>query len=276
MDKYPTESKNRSFGFEWTNSEVNVRRLPELESTHYDYLGENFRKMEVYLSDEVRDQIQKIGWGNLRHYFEYDLPEIASGRSSIDPHDYDDYSQKLRRVGEAEILSRRLNTPIAVKGTGKGLPPGHKDREDLFQQYQFMRRLQLDSQRLLPAQIKEHFRFCPVYGVMRYPNGGIEQYQEWLIMAKVGEGQENGHWVRDVEQGKPRAQGFSNPGFNPEAEPWLVEAFGLNRTKPTWHDLKMKLVNMGLPVSDLAGRNVLWTKDRDGNKDYTIIDQRKK
>lgn len=256
-------------------SEVNIKNVPHLECSHYDILGEKHRKMEMYWSNEIRDKVKDIGFKRIRRYLDSDMGKISSQRSSIDP-GQDEHSVKLRLVGEAVGLSKLLGMPIAIKRTGKGLAPGNKDRENLVEQYLFMRQLEIDSKKLLPSEVQKHFKFCPVYGVIRHPSGTDEQYYEWLIMEHIKNTDYRAQWVFDIEQGKSRMLGFNKAGFDAKEHPWLVESFGLSKQKPTWHSLQMKLYNMGLKVSDLAGRNVLWTQDFMGQKSYTVIDQRKK
>ena len=163
-----------------------------------------------------------------------------------------------------------VGRPVAVKGTGRGLTAGHEDREDLLKQYLLMRQLQVDSETCLTPSQKDLFTFCPVYAAIRAPVQRIEGNQEWLLMARVV----NGEWTKDRGYFAEYGPAVAQEGIDPDTDYELMRAFNLYNFNATWKEFGKRLRKQGLYVKDLAGRNVLRSIDEKGKKHYTIIDQK--
>ena len=262
-----------------------VTQQPSLDYIHYLTGDGREIHFEMYLSTEARDLMKKLGWKKIRQLLEQEIARVHNdpfGQTSIDNTKDDPRSQKLRSVNSlGEEVEQLVGMPIATKGTGKGLEPegkvlvtkgGYSTRENLLEQYVDMRHFQIKSQLVFNDAQKAVLEFCPVYAAVRYPVDTPEKYQEWLIMKRVVNGQQ-------VEDHVCRGPQYYNHGreflgFDTREHPDLAEAFDV--LYRDWNSLFWRFNGneMGLRVSDISGRNVLWTLKPDGRKFYTIIDQR--
>jgi len=247
-------------------------------SFHYIKLSSAEEKrtveFEMYLSDEARILMKKLGFKKIRKLFGREFEVITVdpfGNQSIDPAKNEDFAKKMRTVNTiSQELENILGRPVAIKGTGMGLQPGHPDREDLILQYRKMKELEIVSKGELSSEEKELLEFLPVFGVIRCPvssadRDSVREYQEWLIMERVVGG---GSRIEDESLaviGRP----YACLGFKVKDHPELAKVFGRVFSGDDycrWEDVEDELRMKGIPVGDLAGRNVLWHLNPEGKK----------
>lgn len=252
------------------NNQLLVTENPNLKYLHY-VNGEGDKKnFEMYLSYEARELAHKLGWQKVRQLFEDNIGLITNdpfGERSIDPSRQEKEAQIRRSINPiTDELEQILEVPIAIKGTGIRLQPGHPDREDLRSQYTLMRYLQLKSQHVLTPEQKAVLEFTPVYGVIKYPVDRPERFQEWLIMRRYDDAER----VEDHKLFLPWLGQYL--GFDREEHSRLAQAFSVN--SGSWNDLLWRFRGSGLEVSDISGRNLLCFKTDDEQQRYAVIDQK--
>lgn len=194
------------------------------------------------------------------------------GETSIDPHVLESEFQGRRAVNSLqEDIQSLVRLPVAIKSTF-GPEKGYFRREDLVDQFIFMRELQFRARECLLEQQRETIEFLPVYGVIK------TREQDFLIMKRIEGGTEIADCrVRFLSYGWP---GSGDPDYEPafyaKDHQDLLEAMGLRNTavEPIrWRYITQHLGNqLGLRLHDLAGRNVLYYQEEDRQK-YVVIDQ---
>ena len=251
---------------------VLVEHNDELRFTHYlvkDVRGSG-NTTEIYISDELKGF--DLSFKKLKEFAFIEFPRVTTdpfGETSIDPHVSESFARSQRAVNRLkDDVQNLISEPIAIKssvGIDRVL------REDLIDQYLFMRQLQLTALERLTQKQKEIIEFLPVYAAIRLRD------QDFLVMKKIDEAKE----IKDQEVpyrsfGWP---GAGDPdtelGFSASEHRILLEVLGIRCLSETalWQDVAFKLREiLGIRSHDLAGRNVLEHQSREGKK-YVVIDQ---
>ncbi len=263
------------------SGELAVTHSEDLKYLHYLKVEPGYDNVpfEMYVSDEAKDIIRKIGWKRLRRALEeefHNIDEDPQGEQSIDPGKDDEQARKQRTVNRlSEELEQSLGVPIAIKGTGE-YASNNDNRESLTRQFVRMRTLEAAMPKALSPEQQAIFKVCKVFAVINYKVGYPKGDQEWLIMERVPNAQQ----VKDVKYGS--GSGESDIGFDPKEHPRLAHLFG-EKSIRTWQGLKKKFYEHKLELTDFnksnffgytgTGRNILWNLNNNGEKVYTLIDQ---
>lgn len=236
---------------------------------------------EMHLSDEALQMTRASGWDEVRTLLEQDMEKMRRkpfGRwRSLDPKRKDPNFRRLRAINRASRrIEKILQTPVAIKSPGVG-PLTKLEHENLTEQYLLMRKLSISAEKL-PDDVKEILAVCKMYGVIRISvernlatEGIRPPYYEWLIMERV----ENGKQMDEDDVGV-----FSvtkNENLINTLKPYAREKFPIKILPEGFRyfylEFQSILKDLGLEVTDLAGRNILVTKLPDGRLHYTVIDQ---
>lgn len=239
---------------------------------------------ELLISNEASDLLQESGKVETKHRLKQAIHQIIEqpyGSRSIDPHHSRKKGKKGRSVNllSAE-LERKLNLPLAIKGSAQ-FSPGHPGRENLINQFIYMRKLQKEWEQL-PEYIRNILHICKVYAVIRHAVNDKRKTQDWLIMERVPNAQsaeDGGSIIEDrkefgfVADQHPRLEEVINKEIN---DPFLkrkVRSPYTDNICYKWQTLKQALEKAKLHLSDLSGRNVLYTSAVPSERQYIIIDQ---
>lgn len=253
---------------------VSVERNNELGYTRYN-ISKPDGPIDVYISDELRNF--GLPFRKLKELAVAELDRVRNdpfGETSIDPHVSEDSFRAQRAVNRLEDkLQALIGKPLAIKSSVSSQGNFYK-REDLLDQYLFMRQLQLRAQERLTNRQKATLEFLPVYGAIRVGN------QEFLIMKYIeGANEIEDHTLRFLSHGwMGSGDPYFEPGFSASEHRDLLEALGndyVGHGCVRWRHISFALSEiLGISINDLAGRNVLYYQDGKSNK-YVIIDQPK-
>jgi hypothetical protein len=228
----------------------------------------------IYVSDELKHlglrfrMLRELGIAEIQR-----VNNDPFGETSIDPHVSEPFARAQRSVNRLrDDIQNLVTLPIALKSSYQTANTV-QHREDLLDQYLFMRRLQVQSQARLSPEQREVIEFLPVYGAVRIGD------QDLLVMKRVKD-------AKEIEDRRVPFRSYGWPGSgDPDSElafsslqhVEFLEALGhdtSNMIGPVrWRTVTMRLSEMmGIPLHDLAGRNVLYTEAEEHRK-YFIIDQ---
>lgn len=242
---------------------------------------ENSGIFEMWISDEIRELMENKGYGIVKKLISRDLSKVLLdpyGTMSIDPLKHDEEAQEQRTVNRSsDELEEAIGLAVCIKGTGREMTIPNSNREDLISQYQYMRRLSLQNDRLREITI-DRLGYCPikfldVYGAINYPNS-----QQFLLMERIVN-------ARHVDQDQKKVIDymfrFDDPesfdprtGFFAADHPRLAAYVGSNAEYIGWNSLQSRLKKDGFEeLPDLQTRNMLYTTAEDGTRHYVIIDQ---
>lgn len=249
-------------------------RNDELKYTHYTLHGNSAEPLEIYIADELK--MTGLPFKRLKRYAIRELRRIKSdslGETNIDPHVSERFARSRRAVNcLRERIQGAINLPIAVKSSVESQKDSDLEKEDLIDQFLFMRELQFASQMRLSDKQKKVFGFLPVYGAIRADG------QDFLIMKHIMGATE----IQD------REVPFITHGWAGGGDPYseyavaisehkaLLEAIGFDL--PSAGSVRYRYITselsslLGMRLHDLAGRNVLYHSDG-GKRKYVIIDQ---
>lgn len=252
---------------------VSVERNNELGYTHYNVFKTD-GPIDVYISDELRNF--GLPFRKLKELAIAELDRVRNdpfGETSIDPHVYEDSFRAQRAVNRLEDeLQALIGEPLAIKSSVSSQGENFYKREDLLDQYLFMRQLQLRAQEHLNDRQKATLEFLPVYGAIRVGN------QEFLIMKYIkGANEIEDHALRFLTLGwMGSGDPYFEPGFSASEHRDFLEALGNDYVRHgcvRWRHISFALGEiLGISINDLAGRNVLYYQDGKSKK-YVIIDQ---
>lgn len=252
---------------------VVYERNATLQYSHYTVKGDI--PVEVYISNEMRGL--GLSFRNLKRLARAELSRVDSdpfGDTSIDPHLTEDFAQEQRAVNRlVDSVQELVGQPIAIKSAVA--KPGSYLREDLIDQYLFMRELQLRSQERLTEEQRTKIGFLPVYGAVRVGE------KDFLFMKYIQGASE----IQDQEIAYP------NYGWMGSGDPDTEMAFSRAKHKDLlkvmdfegpfkgsirWRHVTRELgIMIGMRLHDLVGRNVLFYQE-EGVRKYVVIDQVRK
>lgn len=250
---------------------ITVDRDTRLQFTHYKVADST----EIYISDELR--VMGVSFKRLKDFATEELQRVTIGPfgdTNIDPHSEEKFARESRAINKLSCeIQAQLQVPVAIKSLIPELDEGlgaHL-REDLVEQYLFMRNLQFVSQEKMNQRQKEVIEFLLVYGVIRCGNS------EFLIMKRVVDAHEISDKLVPFRScgwpgsGDPDSELAFEASEHPELMAVLFDEAisGL----VLWRDIGQafyQLLRIKLP--ELAGRNVMFNVEN-GRKKYHVIDQ---
>lgn len=252
---------------------VVVERHNELNYTHYALTGSSAEPIEIYLADELK--MAGLPFRRLKEFVISELERVESdpfGETCIDPHVSNPEAQSKRAVNHLrEGIQAAITLPVAVKTSFESQDDPDVRKEDLIDQFLYMRELQLVSQERLSNKQKTILEFLSVYGAVRVGS------QEFLIMRYIA-------GATETEDIVVPYQTYGWPGSgDPDSEYALrasghrdlLEAIGFKLPPEI---LRYRYIAgmlsgiLGMPLYDLAGRNLLYYSEGESRK-YVIIDQ---
>lgn len=249
---------------------LSLERNSELGYSHYLVEGGS---LDMYVSDEIRQL--GLPLRRLRDLAEVEFDRVTRdpfGRTNIDPHADEEFARNRRVISRLEEgIQAEIGLPIAIKSV---VADEDGEKEDLLDQYLYMRTLEVASGTRLTERQKAVIEFLPVYGAVRTRD------QEFLIMKHVRGGTEiEDQTITTQSMGGWGSSGDSatEPAFSGKEHNDFLQAVLKRRRCPAkpvrWRHVAMELgETMGMPLRDLAGRNVLVFSEGDQRK-YAIIDQ---
>lgn len=252
---------------------VVVNRNENLRYSHYTVSDSITNLVEVYITDELR--MAGLPFRELKRLAAIELKRIKDdpfGETSIDPHVSDADARAQRAVNRLrESIQEAVTFPIAVKSSVESERDTYYGKEDLIDQFLFMRELQFVSQERLSDEQKALLEFLPVYGAVK------SNVREFLIMKRIVGATE----IHDVVV-PFQTYGWAGSG-DPDSELALVTSEHEDLIEAIGFKLPPKLLRyryitmafnevLGVYLHDLAGRNVLYYSEN-GNRKYAVIDQ---
>lgn len=291
------------------NTELGYKRFVRIQNN--EETGGEFVS-DILISEEAGDALRNSPRGKVRTKEDIKkeiegIMENPHGDSSIDLLHKNTKTVFARKVYEnlrsvnkiSSELERELGVPIAIKGSG-ALPWNDKGREDLVKQFIFMREKQKEWEKL-PEYIKNIISIDDVYAVSRQEIPDEKKYEELLIMERVPDAKqvkdyalkpklEEGNFIKKyISKIKNIFDNKKILGFRIDDHPLLAhiieteledhESFIRLSKKDSelcyeWSTLENVLKSKGLDLTDLAGRNLLYSEDDIKDRHYIAIDQR--
>lgn len=265
------------------------------------------RPFQLWVTDELKPKLTPALYRNIRTVIAKDISDIEKdpyGSRSIDPDRLEDEAQERRAVNRAspELEQAFGVGPLCIKSDAKNTYLGNPDRENLWFQFETMRKLALQNTAMHASMMKQvgeaPLRFAQVYMALSYPIVKIatpeknwantRDIRQFLFLEFIPEAQRVNQILLNKIKLKLSFGGRPNYGEPTEAfkaadHPRLKNLLKINPYRDDDFDefIEFEKLQEALQdeydvhgITDIAARNLLWTPNAQGEKEYIVIDQR--